>query len=172
MSVLLNSISYKVQENLVAARLLSVGDIRNIKTESTTKGQNVKMYQMVLSRVKSASNAIEVRKSVCKGLCESAQYCPFSQQESPATEIQKETITNLRPRLLEDAEVDPVLDRLTEERLMDFYQRELVRAEKTRRDRVDALLEFISHTHSRGHDTFMEILRITNWWIFKDDTQT
>lgn len=93
MSTLMNSMSHKVQANLVAANLLYVIDIDNIslKAESTMKERNSKMYRMLLTRVKTACDSVKT-EAMCKGLCESAQYCPFLKNEKPASANQKEIL--------------------------------------------------------------------------------
>lgn len=157
--------SHTVQDGLVVAKLLSVIDIQNIKAESTAYGRNSKMYEMILTRVKTAGDRVRAKEAVCKGLCESAQYCPFSKKESPASASQKEVLDNLRPELVDDPDLAPVLDRLIQARIVNHHQRDLIDAEKSRRDKWDTLLAIIAHTHSRAHDKFIGILKETKPWV-------
>lgn len=156
---------HKVQDNLIAAKLLSVIGIENIQTESTVKERNSKMYQIILTHVKTVCDRVKTKEAVCKGLCESAQYCPLSKKEKPASENQKEILENLRPQLVEDPDLAPVLDRLIQAGIIDHHLRDLIDAKISRRDKWDALLVILSHTHSRAHDQFIEILKETKTWV-------
>lgn len=161
-----------VHDRLVTARILTLEDTEKIGAAKTTRGSNLIMYQSVLSKVRSRRERMAVKEAICGGLCESSQYCPFKEDQQPASTFQHEQILNIRDRLINDMEVDPVLDRLVQAGIADFHEQELVRAGKTRRDRVVELLDFMHHKHSQAHDTFMEILRETNLWIFEDELTT
>lgn len=148
------------------AKVLSITDREGIKA-NTTLERNEKMYRLVISRIKTHRQRVAVKEAISKGLRESSQYCPFTEKQSPASASQHEVLNELRPRLVEDMEVDPVLDRLIETKTIDHHIREVIDAEKTKREKVDTLLVFISRTHSQSHDTFMDILRSTNSWLFE-----
>lgn len=170
MKTLLHSMPHKVQDNLMATRLLSFNDSEGLEARATTYAKNLHMYTIVFAHVNTDRDQKAVRGAVCKGLCESSQYCPFSkEQQQPASSSQLEKLNKLRPRLVEDMEVGQVLDHLYQAEIADKHMQEVIRSKKTRRGRVDALLSFIHHTHSKAQDTFMDILKKTNWWIFEDE---
>lgn len=171
MPMLLKVMPHKLQDNLLAANLLhDDDDMEIIRAENTTRERNLKVFHFVFSRVHTKDDQLAVKDAISRSLCESSQYCPFSKKQEPASENQQQTLRNLRPRLVEDMEVVLVLDRLIQADIADQHVREQIEAEKTRRDRVNTLLMFISRTHSQAQETFMKILRDTNWWIFEDDT--
>lgn len=153
------------------ARLLSLPDDEQIEAELTTYAKNVRMYQIILRKVHDDGAVNLVKEAVCNGLCMSSQYCPFDiqHQQQPASAAQQDVLHRLRPRLIEDMEVPPVLDWLVQESVLNKYLREKIEAGKTNRDQVHALLSVVLCTHSVAHDTFIEILKRTNPWIFDDE---
>lgn len=168
MSSLLNSLPHKVQDNLMDKGLLSYDDVNGIQARPTLYDQNREMYRRLFSRVRKSQEREFVKAAVCRGLCESSQCCPFSQQKrEAASSSQVQALNDLRPRLKEDMEVGQVLDELYQAKILDKHSIELINEGKTRRDRVLTFLSIMSRMHSKAQDTFMTILRKTNWWIFE-----
>lgn len=151
--------------------MLSYDEINSIEAETTTHAQNTKMYQVVIQRVQTDEEVRLVKEAVCLGLCKSSQVCPFSQhKQQPASQAQRDALRKLRLRLIEDMEVQPVIDLLIQNKIIDHHIKEQVETGETRRDKVNRLLSFISSTHSKAQETFMSILRKTNPWVFKGDS--
>lgn len=171
MTTLLNAKSYKVRDILVGQGILSYEDINSIEAETTTHAENTKMYQVVIHRVQTDAEVRLVKEAVCQGLCKSSQVCPFSEHtQHPASEAQHDALRKLGSRLIEDMDVQPVIDLLRQNKIVDQHIQEKIEAGETKRDKVNRLLSYITSTHSKAQETFMSILRKTNSWVFEGDS--
>ena len=165
---LLDAMSYKIHDLLVDEKLFRVADLKKILDEKTTRAQNRKLYEILLKKSHRPSCVID---AICKGLCDSSQYCPFATKEKklePVTEDQHDMLGVLRKRLVDDMDVTAVVDRLHEKGIVDEHVREEICASRTRRERIDVLLCFIYRTHRKAFDDFMDILHRLHPWIFDD----
>lgn len=168
MTILLNSMPYRVVNNLMEKQMLSFTEAKNIHAEPTKYAMNTRLYGHILQKVTDDAAADVVKEAICHGLCRTSQVCPFSkQQQDPASDTQRDVLRLQRSRLIDDMDVLTVLDSLIEKNILDLYLCEKVEAGKTKRDKVRTLLSFISCTHSKAHETFLEILKEKNWWLFE-----
>lgn len=168
MSILLECMSYRVLDQLIAEGVLSYEDGKKITTATASSEQNRIMYTLLRSRVETKKEETTVIEAVCKGLCETSQYCPLSKQQEPASTAQRKRLREMYILLKENMDVSPVLNRLIAADIVDQHMHELIEAGTTRHDRVTKLLRFISHTHRQAHYDFMDILRDTHGWLMDE----
>ena len=166
MVYLRNMISVPVQDTLQERGILSLDDIDSINCEKTLLDRNVKLMQLLLK--KKIPEGVVIG-ALCKGLCQSAQYCPFRPQENePLCGEYKDALELNRRMLIENLEVLPVLDHMHQAGFIDRHLREVVESKRTRRGRVDRLLLIVNRLHTKAYLEFMNGIKQTQPFLYDD----
>ena len=168
MPTLWHSLPYKILDHLRQEAILTVDQYETITAEKTPREQNGKLYKILETMKKDEAAIKTIKKAICSGLCESVQYCPLSPGlNRPTPEDQHRRREKLQILMKEELDVMPILDVLAQKKFCSQYMLEKIRAQETRRDRVDTLLMFVSRFHRDAHKEFMDIVRENHPWIFR-----